>query len=755
MMRAFRLLLGGLLGGGLIWTLLFSLRGAQAVVVNAAAQVEPELQRHAVMDGARWLVETHQNEDGGYTAFSQGAGEGPSDVAGTVDAVLALASAGYQVDAPYPGREQTPIGYLEGNAEAVGAYAQQNGAANGKLILALTAAGEDPRSFAGYDLTISLTQHLSPTGQYGVVSPFEQSLAILAQSVVSEAVPSEAVAWLLAAQASEGDLAGSWDDGFGTAGNIDATAMAIMALAEVDAAAHEAALATGRTFLSENQLEDGGWGYAPGLPSSANSTALALQALSALGEDFYSADSQWAVGDVTPLQALLNWRAENGAFQADFGDGPADDFFTTVQALPALSGRPLPLPARHEAVRQALACLGAMRDLESGGWPEFAGSGPSAGGTARAMRAIEAAGGDVTAPFGEDVTTTPLEALRALTPAYLEAGRGGRVGVVMRSAVSGGADVEDFGGIDLALRLSDYLSPTGEYDDTAFGPYSHAQAMLGLLSAGIDPDPSAVAWLLAAQGEDGSWGSPDTTGISLQALVQLGGEPYEEPIAGGVASLRATQQADGGWGFAFPSSVNSTAEVAQGLALAGENPFDPTWSVVTSGTLRNGADFTLAQQGANGCWPNLFGEGDDPYATTDGIILLAQQAGFGVLEPEAGEAEGEAEEQAEPTPEPAAVATPTEEVIVEATEVVPSPTAEAPELDEELVPEAEDGAEDAPATAVAAGSGEPEDAAQGDGVQGNGAQGDEFDWSLLLWIAVGFALLLLVMAYFRRKDDET
>jgi hypothetical protein len=64
-----------------------------------------------------------------------------------------------------------------------------------------------------------------------------------------------------------------------------------------------------------------------------------------LGFDFVSADSPFARDGVTPLDALLTYQGETGAFQADFGDGPFDDFFTTVQSVPAvaLAGAPVPV----------------------------------------------------------------------------------------------------------------------------------------------------------------------------------------------------------------------------------------------------------------------------------------------------------------------------------------------------------------------------------------------------------------------------
>lgn len=666
-MRGLRLFWGAVVAAFLLSALFSALREA-----HAAAQVQPEAQLGAVDAAAQWLVKEHQNEDGGYTSFSTGAEEAPSDVGGTADAILALASAGYNVGAPYPGRAKSPVDFLQENPDDVAAYAAQSGGANGKLVLALTAAGQDPRDFGGYDFTISLTQHLSPTGQYNVVSPYEQGLAMLALNAVREPVAAEAIEWLLSMQAQDGEFAGSWDDGFGTMGNTDATAMAIMTMVAVGDETHEDSLDAARDYLSAQQLESGGWGYASGLPESANSTALAVQALRVLGEDFYSADSEWAAGGVSPLAALLAWQSESGALQADFGDGPADDFFTTVQALPALAGRAYPLPARHEAARQAISCLATLQDADSGGWEEFPGTGPNAGGTSRAIRAIVAYGADPAGEMWAPGDQGAVEALEALAPEYLQGGRGGRVGIVMRGATVVGEDVEDFGGLNLPVSMTNYLSPTGEYDNTAFGPFSQAQAMLGLLAADQQVDPSADEWLLSAQGEDGGWGDADATGISLQVLALLDDGAHEDAIAQALDSLRAIQQTDGGWGFELPSSVNSTSEVAQGLTAVGENPFAPGWSVVVSGTLRNAADVGLSEQGDNGCWPNLFGEGDDPYATTDGIILLSLSPPWGA-DPESGPAtETDAPAEVAATAE----AEETPEVVVEETEIVPSPTAD-------------------------------------------------------------------------------
>lgn len=703
-MRSLRIAAAGITAFVALLTLLFSLD--QASVVQA--QTDETGQITAVSSAAEWLVVTHQNEDGGYTAFSTGAGNAPSDVGGTVDAVLALGSSGHSVAAPFPGRDNTPIAYLSENPEALAAYAAQGGGQAGKLVLALVAAGQNPRTFAGHNFVISLTQHLSPTGEYNAASPFEHSLAMLAQAAVSRTVPVSATEWLVAQQATEGDLAGSWDDGFGTDGNVDGTAMALMALLAAGEGVDSAAVSQAREFLTASQLESGGWGYAPEAPESANSTALAVQALSALGEDFYSEASPLAQDGVSPLAALLNWQSESGAFQADFGDGPFDDFFTTVQALPAAAGRAFPPPARYEAAREAIACLASLQDDGSGGWAEFAGTEPNAGGTSRAIQALAAVGEDVTAAEWQQNGVGPVDALVDLAPAYLAQGRGGRVGIVMQglaAAPAAGVQADDVGGLNLVVSMTEYLSPTGEYADTSFGPFSHAEAMLGLASIGEPVDSTAVEWLLAAH-EDGDWGGPDATGISLQALAAAGELP-DDVREMALNRLRELQLADGGWGMEAPSSPNSTSEVAQGLAAASENPFEPGWSRVVSGTLQNAADVVLAQQTDNGCWPNLFGPGDDPYGTTDAMLLLSLTPEWSAAAPQADDAQQEATatatvaaeatatEEATATDEPTETALPPTETVAEptaeATATPPSPAEGSDDADVEAPAEQETG----------------------------------------------------------------
>ena len=273
-----------------------------------------------------WLIATHQNDDGGYTSFSTGAGEAPSDVGGALDALLAIAAAG--------GDTADPLNYLKSQLDDLIAFSELDGSTTGKVVLALVDTGEDPQDF-GYDFVQTLSDHLSPDGDFGVESAFGHSLAILALEAAGEPVPDSALTWLSSRQENEGEFAGSWDDGFGTAGNPDATAMAIMALMAAAIDAEDDTITAAELFLMNSQLASGGWEYGQGFGENANSTALVIRALASLGQDPGDEEGQFGSDGVAPVDVLLGWQGASGAFQADFGSGPADDFFATVQSIPA------------------------------------------------------------------------------------------------------------------------------------------------------------------------------------------------------------------------------------------------------------------------------------------------------------------------------------------------------------------------------------------------------------------------------------
>ena len=323
MMKRQIVLLAAVVAAGLLFLALL-----QAPVVSAQEDGPAVPLVDAIDAAVAWLVETHQNADGGFSSFSVGADQAPSDLGGTLDALWGMSISG---------ADTGPVtAYLEANRDQFTVYVTQDGSTASKALLAL-ANKEDVSNFSGLDLVANLTTQLSPTGQYGVDTAFNQSLAMLGLTFSDHPTPGEAVTWLAEKQESEGELAGSWDDGFGTAGNADSTALAIAALLASGKPADDPTIVAGREFLARTQLDSGGWEYGSGFGENANSTALVLLALAMLGEDVAAEDGSWAKDGQSPLAALLNWQGESGAFQADFGDGRFDDFFSTAQTLPVLA----------------------------------------------------------------------------------------------------------------------------------------------------------------------------------------------------------------------------------------------------------------------------------------------------------------------------------------------------------------------------------------------------------------------------------
>ncbi|MBB0230504.1 prenyltransferase/squalene oxidase repeat-containing protein, partial [Streptomyces calidiresistens] len=319
-------------------------------------------------------------------------------------------------------------------------------------------------------------------GLYGDTDPtwdgvWRQSLAMLALEAAGEPAPPAAVTWLLGQQCPEGGFPahlpepGAACDG-DPAVDTNATGMAVQALAAVadgDAAA-DAALDSAVEWLLSARNEDGGWPYASGGESDANSTAVALSALYAIGAD----PAEVAGAE----EALLAFRlgceapeAERGAFvwqPEEDGSRYANELATVdaVLALGAAAGDRAPdgppaTPACEddgdgdggngvgpaEALEGGLAWL-LSHTTEGGGWVRspFDNS-PMPGPTARVAHGLAAGGWTeearaVLAPVEEEVAGGG--------DAYEGAGT---VAELILAVEAVGADPTDFGGVDLTARL--------------------------------------------------------------------------------------------------------------------------------------------------------------------------------------------------------------------------------------------------------------------------------------------------------------
>jgi prenyltransferase beta subunit len=277
-----------------------------------------------------WLAEG-QNSDGGFGGVGSSAGA-------TAEAVLAFAAAGIDANTVRSDADLSPLDYL---ITRVPLYSHDGGE-TGKLVLAAVAGTADPRSFGGYNLVISLTDHISPSGQLNTSSNFKQAIGILGLSAAGETIPVTVTGWLLDQQQPDGGW--EWAAGSGWGSDPDTTAAAIEALLSAGESPTATAIVDAVGYLQSVQLEDGGFPAVFDNQSNANTTAYVIQALLAAGEDLWA--PEWTRSDRTAFDALQSFQKADGPFvyqwQAD-DLAPDDNLAATYQAVPALLEQPLPI----------------------------------------------------------------------------------------------------------------------------------------------------------------------------------------------------------------------------------------------------------------------------------------------------------------------------------------------------------------------------------------------------------------------------
>jgi hypothetical protein len=289
-----------------------------------------------------------------------------ANIAGTVDAALALAAANVG-----GGAFTRALNYLHGQIDA---YVKDSGGVDqpgslAKLIMLAVVAGEDPANFGGTAPANNLRARLNATkrtsgtdaGLFGAQSPtydgaFRQSLSIVALRA-SGSPPADAVAWLSNQQcpdkgwqAYRADITTPCDatDPATFAGeDTNSTAIAAQAFSALSVAPSKG---NPLDFLNDAQNSDGGLGYLKGTVTDANSTGLTIQAIVAGAED--PTAGRWAIAGGTPLTALLALQlgcdaatADRGAFDFQKETPLKANLLATVQAVPGAARKPFPLAA--------------------------------------------------------------------------------------------------------------------------------------------------------------------------------------------------------------------------------------------------------------------------------------------------------------------------------------------------------------------------------------------------------------------------
>ncbi len=309
-----------------------------------------------------WL-KTQQNADGGFGS--------PSTIGATADAVLAVAAGGENALAwGAPGA--TALDFIKTHIDAVtkaGEFA--------KVVLALTANGQNPRSALGDDLIARLESMLGADGRIGGDGDFvnEHCMAVLALSSANRAIPARAVNYLLAIQLAGGAWAWNADTTPGS-GDNNTTALAVVALIAAGVPADHAQIQKAIAHFKGQQNQDGGFPYIKPSPwgddSDSNSTAVVSWALLAAGEDPAGVDWKiFAQDGASAYDRLRAFQNDSGAFRWQDA-APGDNFMSTVQALIALEMKTLPLARIDVGAPATIPANAAPETLpQTGGapWP--------------------------------------------------------------------------------------------------------------------------------------------------------------------------------------------------------------------------------------------------------------------------------------------------------------------------------------------------------------------------------------------------
>jgi len=302
---------GPLRSGGVVALLVLAL----AAFVPAPAQAEGS----SVTRAADWLV-AQQRPSGGFGPSA----ERDAGAEMTSWAMLALAASGRNpLDVASGGK--TPVDFLRNHRDEV-----KDAGDVARTILALAAAGVDPRDFGGEDLVDRLVAQRRGNGSYQGW-PGSSAYAVLAlRAAGANDAATATVEWLRKVQGREG----GWGNEPDSESTPEITGAVLQVLTPGSKAADDAL-----AYLRKSKRPNGGFAPGNNLSANAQATAWASEGLLASGKDpagFGSGKSSF-----TYMRSL---QTEEGYFlqSPNLESSPV---WVTADVLVALSGSHLPVPA--------------------------------------------------------------------------------------------------------------------------------------------------------------------------------------------------------------------------------------------------------------------------------------------------------------------------------------------------------------------------------------------------------------------------
>jgi MYXO-CTERM domain-containing protein len=266
---------------------------------------------------------------------------GAADFGLTIDGALALAATGDQdralraIVAFLDSGGKDPSGKTINYWTGIGTrYA--SGGDIGKEALLAEVVGDNPRRFGGRDLIAALDATIctsaspgaggrcaGPGGYAYATSVFDQALGVIAQLRAGQSkLATVPVSYLESLRRTDGSFPSLIPAG-GQGGDVDSTAVAVMALALVPGAKAAADVRSGLAWIASRQEPGGGFPGAGG--DSVNSAALAVQAL--------GLDPARYGRQIDAARAFLAAEQNtDGGFRADASGQRASDLRASAQA---------------------------------------------------------------------------------------------------------------------------------------------------------------------------------------------------------------------------------------------------------------------------------------------------------------------------------------------------------------------------------------------------------------------------------------
>lgn len=329
---------------------------ALSLLIGAAASLAAPTPRKRARTAVGYIVR-NQESDGSIPSFSV--------IGSTADGIVSMVAARRA-----PAAIARAVGYLENHEADVDRVGEK-----AKVIMALVAAGRNPRNFEGHNLVRDIRDGIVD-GRYGDLAQsyvFDQALSILALSAAGADIEGVALGWLGDAQCDDGgwqfDLPVSKTD---DAHCFDSTAPPPGDFSTSDtnttSYAVQALRASGFLIVIPEDAFDffetardpikKGWVFAPQFAcsggqeppdcsvSDANSTALVIQARTAFDKPVSNAarsalrSLQYRLCGPNAGAFAVTWNDDNGDLKKS---GP--DVGATVGAIPGVLDKPFPIPA--------------------------------------------------------------------------------------------------------------------------------------------------------------------------------------------------------------------------------------------------------------------------------------------------------------------------------------------------------------------------------------------------------------------------